>query len=50
MKGYWNDFIAGFCKVEIVCWEGGPNWLGWIILAIVALMILGLVLKIFGVE
>ena len=24
----WNNFITGFCKVELLCWHGEPNWLG----------------------
>lgn len=26
----WNSFIEGFCKVEMLCYQGDPNWLGWI--------------------
>ena len=28
----WNNFIAGFCKLEFLCHGGEPNWLGWIAL------------------
>ena len=27
-----NSFFSSFCKVEFVCYEGDPNWLGWLIL------------------
>ena len=27
-----DSFINGFCKVEFLCYQGEPNWLGWLIL------------------
>ena len=30
----WDNFITGFCKVEFVCYEGEPNWLGFLLLII----------------
>lgn len=30
----WGNFIAGFCKVQFLCYGGEPNWLGWIVIAI----------------
>ena len=33
-------FIAGFCKVEFLCHSGDPNWLGWIVLGILGLLVL----------
>lgn len=39
----WTGFITGFCEVQFLCYEGHPNWLGWLILlfgaCIVAAMI-----------
>ena len=29
----WGNFIAGFCKVQFLCYGGEPNWLGWIVIA-----------------
>lgn len=28
----WDSIIIGFCKVEFLCYQGEPNWLGWLIL------------------
>lgn len=30
----WDKFIVGFCKVEFLCYQGDPNWLGYIVLGI----------------
>ena len=30
MSELWDKFITGFCKVEFACWNGEPNWLGWV--------------------
>lgn len=35
MTDFWNGLIFRFCKVEFLCWNGDPNWLGWIVLVIV---------------
>ena len=43
MKEYWDQFIVGFCKVDFVCWQGEPNWLGWILISILGLILLGIV-------
>lgn len=32
LKKIWDDFITGFCEVDFVCYEGEPNWLGFIFL------------------
>lgn len=49
MKELWHDFTAEFCKVEFACWNGSPNWLGWIIIAVgsFALVLLALRILIF---
>lgn len=43
----YDDFIDGFCKVQFLCYEAEPNWLGWIVLGfgalVVALIALGIV-------
>ena len=39
LAGFWAWFIGGFCKVEFLCSEGSPNWLGWILLGVVFLFI-----------
>jgi len=30
----WNEFIAWYCKVDVVCWAGKPNWLGWLVMVL----------------
>ena len=37
---FWDSFLNGFCKVSFVCWQGSPNWLGWILVAFLGLLIL----------
>ena len=27
-----DSFFSSFCKVDFVCYQGEPNWLGWLIL------------------
>ncbi len=49
MSELWNKFIFGFCKVEFLCWNGDPNWLGWIFIAILAILAFGLALKILDI-
>lgn len=39
MAELWRSFIFSFCKVDAVCWHGDPNWLGWILLAILAIFL-----------
>ena len=29
-----DDFFNSFCKVEFLCYQGDPNWLGWIFVII----------------
>jgi hypothetical protein len=45
--GFWDNFISGFCKVEFLCWEGEPNWLGWIVLVFLAFWILAIVINVY---
>lgn len=40
---YWNFLITGYCKVEFLCYNGEPNWLGWIPLGFLILMFIVLV-------
>jgi hypothetical protein len=28
MSGLKDSFLTSFCKVEFLCWQGEPNWLG----------------------
>jgi len=36
-------FIKGYCKVEFLCYEGWPNWLGWALLGIGIFLILKII-------
>ena len=47
MEDAWKDFIVGFCKVDIVCWHGEPNWLGWLILGVGAIVIVLVALQVW---
>jgi hypothetical protein len=40
MEEVFNNFITGFCKVQFLCYEGTPNWLGWGILGIASLVLI----------
>jgi hypothetical protein len=39
MAALWEKFLFEFCKVGVVCWNGEPNWLGWLALAFGALVL-----------
>ena len=36
---FWDSFIEGFCKVSFVCWHGDPNWLGWILIIFLGVLL-----------
>lgn len=40
-----DSFFSSFCKVEFVCYEGEPNWLGWLILIPFFLLVFWLLLN-----
>jgi hypothetical protein len=35
-----NPFINSFCKVQFLCFQNDPNWLGWITLVVFGLVII----------
>jgi len=39
MPELWEKFIFEFCKVGFLCWQGEPNWLGWILIGISSVVI-----------
>jgi len=39
-----GGFIESFCKVEFLCYQGDPNWLGWIVLGVFGLTLVVLLL------
>ena len=48
MKDLWHSFLYGFCKVDFLCWQGDPNWLGWAAIGVgtwIALVIVIVVLQ-----
>lgn len=40
MSSFWKSFLNEFCKVEAVCFEGDPNWLGWILVGLLGLFLI----------
>jgi drug/metabolite transporter (DMT)-like permease len=36
---FWDSFLNGFCKVSFVCWNGNPNWLGWILVGLLGVLL-----------
>ena len=57
MSELWSKFILGFCKVEFACYNGEPNWLGWILIALggwflllVAFALFNLVIWLLGIR
>jgi len=48
MEEFFAKFIAGFCKVQFLCYEGAPNWLGWGVLGIGVIILIWLYLVISG--
>jgi len=46
MIEYWNWFVTGFCKVEFLCHQAEPNWLGWIVIAfgvVIPIAVIGMI-------
>ena len=58
MDEFWASFLFHFCKVDFVCWNGAPNWLGWALIAAAGFVLLllsipiwiGMVHFLFGKE
>jgi len=48
MEWFWSQFIPSFCKVQFLCYDGAPNWLGWVALAWGGLMVLGVLGGVLG--
>jgi len=48
---FWNTIVPGFCKVEFLCYEAEPNWLGWLVLGVggffAAMFLFGIVVSMF---
>ena len=39
MNDAWNGFINGYCKVDFLCYQGAPNWLGWFNLIVLGVFV-----------
>ena len=39
-----GGFIESFCKVEFLCYQGDPNWLGWMVLGVFGLVVIALII------
>jgi hypothetical protein len=48
MEEFWASFITGFCKVEFLCYNAEPNWLGWVAIVWGGLMAVALLLAAIG--
>ena len=46
MAEIWDTFVVEFCKVDFLCWHGVPNWLGWIVIAVLGLFALAVIMSI----
>ncbi len=42
----WDKIVFEFCKVDFLCWHGEPNWLGWILIGIGALILFVILLNV----
>ena len=49
MREIWDDFVFRFCKVDVVCWHGEPNWLGWIVIGVAGIILGAIILFILTV-
>ena len=43
-----DSFINSFCKVQFLCYQGEPNWLGIIVLLVPGLIIFLIISLILG--
>lgn len=43
---YWIKFINGYCKVDFLCVNNDPNWLGWIPIGFLSFIFIGLMIGI----
>lgn len=43
----WQSFIEAFCKVEFLCFQKEPNWLGWAIIGMGAFVVVKLAIEVW---
>jgi hypothetical protein len=48
MEDMLRMFYSYFCKVEFLCWDGVPNWLGSIVIAIGIIVVSSMVVASFA--
>ena len=46
-SSFWNGFINSFCKVEFLCFDNEPNWLGLIVLFFLFMFLLAIIVSPF---
>jgi ABC-type dipeptide/oligopeptide/nickel transport system permease subunit len=46
---FWGKFIAEFCKVQFLCYNWSPNWLGWMAIALIGIIGFLLTFGILGI-
>ena len=42
-----DNFINSFCKVQFLCYQGDPNWMGFIVLIPLAIMVFAGIVLLF---
>ena len=47
LNSFWNSFIYSFCKVEFLCFDNEPNWLGRMVLFVFFLILLAIIVSPF---
>ena len=47
LNSFWNSFINSFCKVEFLCFDNEPNWLGLIVLFFLFMFLLAIIVSPF---
>ena len=45
LNSFWNSFIYSFCKVEFLCFDNEPNWLGRMVLFVFFLILLAIIVS-----
>ena len=47
LTSFWNSFINSFCKVEFLCFNNEPNWMGYIVLFFFFMILLAIIVSPF---
>jgi len=38
----WDSFISKFCEAEFLCYQGDPNWVGWVVLVLLIIILIAI--------